>query len=142
MIWLSDRSALSFDSIGRAQPTVGPPGSGAPILGWFVQAYIDDIHTLSRLARSKWCTCAGGSSAPQALCQGIQVGRSIVGLLGHVIFAIDVSIEPRKVAIVTESGQSATPTSFTDRPCFIRLWKLKTTGTTAICLSRASPRPR
>ena len=71
MIWLSDCSALSFDSIGRAQPTVSPPGSGAPILGWFVEPKA----RVRMVCASDILTRAFGDRdavAPQALRQGIQ----------------------------------------------------------------------
>ena len=121
------RDALSFDSTGRARPAVGPPGSGAPMLGRFVQVYTDDILIFSKtrkehLVHVRMVLQTLRHHKLYAKASKCQFGRSSVTFLatflGHVISERGVAVDPRKVAAVAEW---ATPTSCTDVRCFVGL---------------------
>ncbi len=115
------RSALSFDSTGRARPLAGSLGTGAPMLGRFVQVYCDDLVIFSKtreehLKHVRMVVETLRHHKLYAKASKCHFGRSSVGFLGHVISEQCVAVDPRKVTAV---AKWATPASCTDVRRFV-----------------------
>ena len=119
------RRALSFDSTGRARPADSPPGSGAHMLGRFVQVYCDDILIFSKtreehLMHVRMVLETLRQHKLHAKASKCLFGRSSVVILSHVFSEGGVAVDPRKVAAV---AGWATPKSCTDVRRFVGLAK-------------------
>ena len=116
------RPFLVFDASGRVS-AAGPPGSGPPMLGRFVQVYCDDILIFSKtreehLSHVRMVLETLRHHKLYAKASKCQFGRSSVGFLGHDISERGVAVDPRKVAAVAEW---ALPASCTDVRRFVGL---------------------
>ena len=117
------RPSLVFDATGRVSPALGVPGGSAPMLGTFVQVYMDDILIFSRskeehLVHVRMVLETLRHHRLYAKASKCQFGRSSVGFLGHVISERGVAMDPRKVAAIRDWAR---PESCTDVRRFIGL---------------------
>ena len=107
------RSAPAFDADGRLRP----PGTGtsSPMLGRFVQVYMDDILIFSKtkaehLVHVRMVLETLRHYQLFAKASKCQFGRSSVGFLGHVISERGVGVDPAKVEAIREWARPSTCT--------------------------------
>ena len=99
------RPALTFDALGRPLP----PGQGTaePMLGRFVQVYMDDILIFSRSREKhrrhvRMVLATLHHHKLYAKASKCEFGRSSVGFLGHIISESGVAVDLRKIAAIRE----------------------------------------
>ena len=107
------RSAPAFDVDGCLRP----PGTGtsSPMLGRFVQVYMDDILIFSKtkaehLVHVRMVLETLRNYQLFAKASKCQFGRSSVGFLGHVISERGVGVDPAKVEAIREWARPSTCT--------------------------------
>jgi hypothetical protein len=115
------RPVMAFDEAGRGQPS--PDGPRSPMLGKFVQVYMDDILIFSRteaehLIHVRMVLETLRHHQLYAKASKCQFGRSSVAFLGHVISEHGVAMDPRKLSAIREWAR---PESCSDVRRFVGL---------------------
>ena len=115
------RPVLAFDDGGRGRQS--PDGLHRPMLGQFVQVYMDDSLIFSRtkadhLIHVRMVLETLRHHRLYAKASKCQFGRSSVAFLGHVISARGVAMDPRKLSAISTWAR---PTSCSDVRRFIGL---------------------
>ena len=115
------RPVLAFDDGGRGRQS--PDGLHRPMLGQFVQVYMDDILIFYRTKTDHRIHVRMVLETPRlhrlyAKASKCQFGRSSVAFLGHVISARGVAMDPRKLSAISTWAR---PTSCSDVRRFIGL---------------------
>jgi len=115
------RPVMALDEAGRGQPS--PDGPRSPMLGKFVQVYMDDIHIFSRteaehLIHVRMVLDTLRHHQLYAKASKCQFGRSSVAFLGHVISEHGVAVDPRKLSAIREWAR---PESCSDVRRFVGL---------------------
>ena len=121
MYAIFSRPVLAFDEAGRGLPS--PDGLRSPMLGKFVQVYMDDILIFSRteaehLIHVRMVLETLRHHQLYAKASKCQFGRSSVAFLGHVISEHGVAMDPRKLSAIREWAR---PESCSDVRRFVGL---------------------